>query len=200
MSWKSKILFTSLTSFIPIVGIFFFHWSVFSILLSYWLENVVVGFIHLLKMNKATMNYPVDEKNKFIPGPLRPVTSVEKKFALFFFFIHYGIFLLGHLFFLRFFGFLAHDAVHFTWLILLSVLPLLIPYSREYSQEYVATKMYEKTPLVKLFFSPYRRIIILHLVIILGAIPILFIVPYWGQAGVILIILKIILEKKIQNL
>ena len=38
---------------IPLVGVLFFDWNVWMILVVYWLENGVVGFFNVLKMLRA---------------------------------------------------------------------------------------------------------------------------------------------------
>ena len=39
---------------IPLIGVLFFGWSVWNILVIYWLENGIVGVINVLKMSVAT--------------------------------------------------------------------------------------------------------------------------------------------------
>ena len=39
-----------LANSLPLLGILFFSWDVFSILLLYWLETIVIGFFNVLKM------------------------------------------------------------------------------------------------------------------------------------------------------
>ena len=39
---------------IPLLGVLFLGWSVWNILIIYWLENGIVGFINVLKMTAAT--------------------------------------------------------------------------------------------------------------------------------------------------
>ena len=60
-----KIARALLQNSIPLLGVLFFHWSVFALLLSYWLENVVIGVYQVLKMRRATLNYPVGQKNNY---------------------------------------------------------------------------------------------------------------------------------------
>ena len=38
---------------IPLVGVLFLGWSVWQILIIYWLENGIVGLFNILKMQKA---------------------------------------------------------------------------------------------------------------------------------------------------
>ncbi len=195
---NQKKWFSALVSnILPIIGVLFFNWSVFSLLLSYWLENIVIGLYQVLKMKRATSNYPVNQQNKMIPGPLRPVKPAERVFAIIFFCVHYGMFCGGHLTFLYFFGAMVGDPIHFTSYILLSSIPFFITHGKNYFDSYVANKEYETTPLAKLFFSPYRRIVTLHLIITFGAVPILLAASFSSKLTIVLIILKILLDTKI---
>ena len=42
-----------LANLIPLAGVLFLGWSVWQILIIYWLENGIVGFFNVLKMRKA---------------------------------------------------------------------------------------------------------------------------------------------------
>lgn len=197
---NQKKWFSALVSnILPIIGVLFFNWSVFSLLLSYWLENIAIGFYQVLKMKRATSNYPVNEQNKMIPGPLRPVKPAEKIFSLVFFCVHYGLFCGGHLIFLYFFGAIVGDPIHFTPFILISSIPFFITHGKDYLDGYVANKEYETTPLAKLFFSPYRRIVTMHLIITIGALPILLAAAFASKITVVLIVLKIIFDFKVEQ-
>lgn len=189
-----KIYLALFGSIVPLIGVLFFHWSVFAILLSYWLENVVIGVYQVLKMRQATMNYPVNERNALVLGPLRPVMPSERLFLPIFFCVHYGLFLWGHLQFLRFFGNVGSSSVLFNWTILLSALPFVITHGKIYIEKYIGEKQYEKIPLAKLFIGPYRRIVVLHMVVILGSIPLMFASKFIPFVGVFLILLKVILD------
>lgn len=195
----NKLIKSFLGNIFPIIGVLFLGWSVFALLLSYWLENIAIGFYQILKMKRAMLNYPVNEQNKMIPGPLRPVKPAEKIFAMIFFCIHYGLFCAGHFFFLYFFSVIVNDQIHFTPTILLSALPFFFTHGSNYLEEYVAKKQYETTPLAKLFFSPYRRIVILQVVLILGAVPIMLAATVSARFTVLLIILKIVLDFKVSE-
>lgn len=191
---NKKIVAALVGNILPLVGVLFFDWSVFAILLSYWLENVVIGIYQVLKMRRAALNYPVNEKNKFVMGPLRPITAGEKIFYTIFFCVHYGLFLFGHLQFLRFFGGLQGDVVVFNSIILLTVVPFFVTHGKLYFKKYIGEKEYEKIPLMKLFIGPYRRILVMHTTIIFGSIPLLFFARVFPQVGVIVVILKIVLD------
>jgi len=127
-------------------------------------------------------------------GPLRPVKPGEKFFLSMFFCVHYGLFLFGHMQFLRFFGERLAEAVSFNWTILLSVVPFFVAHGKSYFEKFLGEKEYEHIPLAKLFIGPYRRIFVMHATIIFGSIPLVFAAGVFPQVGVVLVLLKIILD------
>jgi len=191
---KSSFFTALVGNILPLLGVLFFNWSVTSILLAYWLENVVIGVYQVLKMRRSKVNFPHNEKNKLVVGPLRPILSSEKVFYPIFFCVHYGLFLLVHLFFLWFFGQTIKDEVLFAWPVVVSALPFLITHGRVYVSEYVEKKQYEQIPMAKLFIAPYRRIFIMHATLIIGSIPLFFLLPVIPKIGAVLVFLKVILD------
>ena len=49
---------------IPLVGVLFFKWDAFGIVLLYWSENVVVGFYNVLKIALVKVKEPVEHLGK----------------------------------------------------------------------------------------------------------------------------------------
>lgn len=194
VSTNKKIGLALISNILPLIGVLFFHWSVIAILLSYWLENGVIGLYQILKIRKASVNYPLNAQNKLVIGPLRPVKSSEQIFYTVFFCVHYGIFLFGHLAVLSFFAGILGESIKFTWLILMTVLPFFLRHGKSYVEEYIGEKQYEKIPLIKFFVGPYRRIFVMHVTLILGAIPLLFIAKIFPQISFVVIALKIFLD------
>lgn len=196
MNFKNKYLSPILENILPLCGVMFFGWSAFSLLLAYWLETLVIGFFTILKMKRATKNLPINEQNKLIPGTLRSVTSLETKFAIGFFMVHYGMFCVGHFIFLKIFATLAHDPISFSWFVLLSAIPFFVAHEKKFQEEFLANKEYEKIPLAMILFSPYKRIALLHVVLLLGGIPFILLQNLPSQCAVLLIVLKVVLDMK----
>jgi hypothetical protein len=63
---------------VPVVGVLFFGWDGFYLVLLYWAENVIIGFYNVLKMACAKA-----------PSPRK---HLDKLFAIPFFIFHYGAF------------------------------------------------------------------------------------------------------------
>ena len=81
---------------IPLVGVLFLGWNVWTILTIYWLENGVVGVFNVLKMAKAAGPEPTGAAAMLYNG--RPVVggAAAKASLIPFFVMHYGIFWVVH--------------------------------------------------------------------------------------------------------
>lgn len=199
MTSQNKFFSAFIANVVPIIGVLFFQWSVFSILLAYWLENIVIGFFQFLKMRRATMNYPVNERNSLVPGPLRPVKPAERMVMPIFFLVHFGIFSFVHLGLLRALVARPQDSQNFTLSILCSLVPFFIIYGKSYVQEYILPKEYEKVPMARLMFSAYPRVVVMHLVILIGAFPVMLLTGISPKFSLLLILLKIVVDVVIEQ-
>jgi hypothetical protein len=113
---------------IPLVGVLFWGWSTFEVVALYWLENVIIGVINVLKMitcspdpglMRSMMEKKIAEKEHLSIEEQTQVDQARKAFDKFggnagalnhgvkfflipFFAVHYGGFCLGHGFFVFF--------------------------------------------------------------------------------------------------
>jgi hypothetical protein len=170
---------------LPVAGVFGFGWDVGTILLLYWAENLVVGFYNILKMALVKMD--------------RPGQNLGKLFKIPFFSIHFGAFCAVHGFFLLIFFDLApggslfgeqnwpgplvfvelligvvgtvweNAAAAFRW----SVYALFLSHGVSFIHNYILTGEYTSLSLSKLMSRPYSRIVLLHVTIIAGGVPVL---------------------------
>src|ERR1051326_6744828 len=67
---------------VPLIGVLFLGWQVFPLILLYWLENVIVGGLNVLRMGGA--------------DPAGPVRWIAKVFLIPFFCVHFGGFTTIH--------------------------------------------------------------------------------------------------------
>ena len=199
-----------LANLVPLVGVLWFGWDVWGILIIYWLENGVVGLFNVLKMRRA--EGPEDGSptaraetrrrlNSFkING--RPASGTDKAALIPFFIMHYGIFWVVHGVFvllLPTFAVMGAEGepdfgTTLNPLAILFVLVLLfISHGVSYVLNYIGRGEYLRTTAAGQMFAPYGRLVILHLTIIFGAVLI-------GTTGapavaiVILVLLKIALD------
>jgi len=153
-----------LANSLPLLGILFFSWDVFSILLLYWLETIVIGFFNVLKMLAI---------------------GKEKAWPLILvFIIHYLIFNVVHLMFLIFIfspqnilsnlWFLNLDELfNYLHTVIIALTPLFISHGFSLFFNFLKKKEYLETKIVKQMFQPYKRVIIMHLIVIFTSVPII---------------------------
>ncbi len=175
-----------LFNLIPLAGVLFLGWNLSSIMVLYWFENVIIGFFNALKMSKAEGTKP---QSRLYRGN-EPVTIAQKKGSIQFFAIHFGMFTFGHGVFV--FVFFGRDLPSFSSL-LPGALCLFVSHGISYIQNYIKNEEYKRVAFQDLFFQPYKRVIIMHITIIIGAFlafkfeqPTLFLV--------LLIFLKIVVD------
>jgi hypothetical protein len=145
-------LFTLITGLLWGIDVRFF-------LLYYWLENLIAGVFNVIKM--LTLN---NDENPLL----------TKLFKSTYFTMHYGIFITVHLMFL--FSFISYSnprtnpiqyVIDNLQLFLINLVLLIGDYVNGYLK-------WRKTSIAvtigELMFSPYRRIVVMHLTIIFGAI------------------------------
>jgi Family of unknown function (DUF6498) len=179
---------------IPLVGVLFFGWSVWNILIVYWLENGIVGVFNVLKMSIAS--------GSGVPQGMsmnnRPVAGNAKATLIPFFVIHYGIFWVVHGIFVFTLPFLfteepASASGVNPGAILFAGIALAISHGVSFWWNFWHGGEYRRISAAQLMFAPYGRLLVLHMTIILGAVAI-------GTTGAqsaavaILVLIKIALD------
>jgi hypothetical protein len=169
----------------PVVGVLFLGWTVFPLLLLYWLENVIVGAFNVAKMMLAQ------------PGDL--LRWAGKAFLIPFFMVHFGMFTYVHgmMLFALFgpkpmdpFGFVhtvpaVIRANHLGW----GVANLIGSHGLSFFWNYLRNGEYQRASLQVLMGQPYSRVIVLHLTVLFGGWIVLLLGSPVG-ALMILIVLK----------
>ena len=175
-----------LVNLVPLLGVLFFSWDIFTVIILYWMESAVIGFFNILKMQKIN-NY------KFTP--LVP-----------FFIMHYVIFMFVHLFFiLQLFqpnlelasGQVAAFVIVFEYFkaLIISLSFIFLSHGMSFVFNFIKKQEFKYVSLKKQMFVPYRRIIIMHIIIMLAGAGIIY--TNYSQevsAVVFLVILKIIFD------
>jgi len=169
----------------PVVGVLFLGWTVFPLLLLYWLENVIVGAFNVAKMMLAQ------------PGDL--LRWAGKAFLIPFFMVHFGMFTYVHgmMLFALFgpkpmdpFGFVhtvpaVIRANQLGW----GVANLIGSHGLSFFWNYLRNGEYQRASLQVLMGQPYSRVIVLHLTVLFGGWIVLLLGSPVG-ALMILIVLK----------
>lgn len=171
---------------VPLAGVLLYGWDAAVIVLLYWTENLVIGFYTVLKMALVRVD--------------RPAHHLGKLLAIPFFCVHFGGFCAVHgLFLLAFFkvgGPMGSLFPQGTWLgplvflqLLASVigrlwesgppgmewpvLGLLISHGISFVQNYLLGREYASLTPERVMVQPYGRIVLLHVTIIAGGVPVM---------------------------
>lgn len=188
--WKKPpVIAVLVINLIPAVCVLWFGWSALTLLLLYWVENVVLGLINVVKIIAVSIAEGVS-------GVLTAFFIVP------FFIIHYGAFCAGHLIFtLLLVGGISSggdplQAVGIVWTDRWNYVgPLLAMTAFHLAalvQWFRAGAWKGKTANVQMG-EPYGRIIIMHVTILVGAM--LIVITHQPAAAVALLaVLKTLFE------
>lgn len=175
---------------VPVFGVLALGWQVFPILMLYCMENVVIGFYNVLRMVWCTGE-----------GNVQPASA--KWYLIPFFCAHYGLFSVGHACLVFFvFGSKAvgwgdsYAPSDLFWQLLTryqlgwSLLGLVISHGVSFVSNYLIGGERHRAYFGVLLFQPYVRVIGMHLVVLFGAVALVFFnAPSF--ALVLLVLLKI---------
>ncbi len=201
--WSLSLLLLVAVNTAPAAAVLVFRWSAADLVLLYWTENLIVGAFNVLRMAFARSSGGVGRFGKL--------------FAIPFFLVHYGVFCLVHgLFLVFFFGLggagdvgtspagglalfdlpavLLHAAWSqpppgFRWVLL----GLMVSHGISFVQHDLLGGEREFTTVSELMMQPYRRIVVLHVAILLGGVLIVLVgspIPLL----LILVLAKVVLD------
>lgn len=175
---------------IPLVGALFYGWTLFDILLVFWLENVVIGVLNVIKM----LTRLVLRQDWGVIGTIP------------FFTFHYGMFTLVHgVFVVAFFspdylinqtgvtrdaGFKPDEFMAFLILqpeILWMALGLFASHFYSYIANFLIRGEIDDHDARHLMFLPYVRVVVLHIIVLFGG----FIAVGLGQPLWVLIVIVV---------
>ncbi len=184
---------------IPLVGIFWFDWNGFHILLLYWYDNAIIGVFNVLRIalskpvyrNRAEFiaahpwilkYYPITDKGwaRAEGLPVTPYSSY-KQFCVPFFIGHYTFFLGVHAFLL---ATLVKNLPANEWLTLftsessfgmaLAIASMAVAHGWRFWTEDLQGRSYTRTDPFLAMIYPYRQLLVLHLVLIVGGVALNF--------------------------
>jgi len=189
LSGRYSIAVLIAANLLPLVGVLFWGWDVFFLLLLFWCENVIIGVFGIARLIVASDTENAGE-GLFLPA---------------FFLIHYGGFMFGH-FMLLFAMYSSHAAgagqsaepadyysmviENLNWI---AVVALFISHGWSFVENYMGKREYENLRPGAAMALPYRRVMITHVALLAGG----FFLVERGQplvGLVLLVLLKIILD------
>jgi hypothetical protein len=153
---------------VPLVGVLAFHWTVFSILLLYWCENVVVGVFNVLKI--------------LLAQPQSLGANAAKLFLVPFFTVHYGMFTLVHgIFVLTLFGpksGISPSPAAFALAIReagigYGVIAIALSHGFSFVLNYLGQGEFRRASPQLLMMQPYARVVVLHVTILAGGFAVM---------------------------
>lgn len=195
MSWLNLLLsyryspaVLLLVNMVPLVCVLFFDWKVFTLIVLYWAENLIVGIMNVVKMVTVMVITKAWGKG---------ISNIP------FFILHYGFFALAHgLFVLILFGpgkqyyqgilasFLLLPLFQEQPLLMVGLVGLFIHHFASFLIHFIGAGEYKEKIVDDLMFPPYGRVIVLHIAILGGG----FLVEYADEpiwALVVLVGVKI---------
>ena len=146
------------------------NWSLFMIIFCYWTENLIIGLFNFFKILKAQQKDEPSEENN-IKVSNQPITGeAAKTFMAFFFLIHYYGFCAGHGFFIfHMFGSrnnFSDPSMNLT--LLLGIVMLVVSHAVSYKVNFLNKEEYKTATPAKQMFSVYKRIVFIHIFILIG--------------------------------
>jgi hypothetical protein len=166
---------------VPLAGVVFFGWSLGTILVIYWVESGIIGAFNVPKILlapgsevPANFSAKINGRQVDLSGPPEPRDGLhlypENTDIAGFFVMHYGIFWVVHGLFVfvafvpdPFSGGLAFTTVF------LGVVGMVVSHAGSFLVNFVGHEEYRSASPGMQMKEPYRRVIVLHLTIILGA-------------------------------
>jgi hypothetical protein len=153
------------------------------VLFYYWLESAVVGAYNIPRM---LMISPVRRDS----AGVRIAARSHKTSGIIFFALHYSGFMAGHWFAI----YSLFDKVQISLTaVAMGIVSFSISHGVSFFVNYVGHKEYEKVTVSQQMVAPYRRIVVMHVTIILCA----FLLSLLGLPRVvltILVLLKIVID------
>jgi len=150
-----SVLLLIAMNLIPLVGVLVFGWNIGYIMLLYWMETIVIGLFNIPKILSS---------RKPPQGSTVRAGGCGLLFIAVFFTIHYGGFNAGHFFFLN--EMFDLPPINRDVLIVLGALTLSHGFSLMVN--WFGKREFENRDPSQQMFMPYGRVIVMHIVIILG--------------------------------
>ena len=167
-SSPSSVIALIVVNLFPMFGVLFMGWDVFPIMFLFWSENVIIGFYNVLRMIACQ--------------PKEKGSWLAKLFLIPFFIIHYGGFTAGHGFFvITLFGQTMLEAaggprldalldIIWNYNLPFAMLAIFLSHGYSFITNYLGKGEYRQYTLTKLMTTPYSRVVILHIALVIGGL------------------------------
>lgn len=191
--WSTLALVAA--NLLPLYGVVAGGWSTFEVVALYWFENVVIGGFNVLRMLVCAPDLQALQTLQAAPRraagrepampPSLPSLGVAmhlaKLFFVPFFVVHYGLFTFVHgVFVVALLGGAQLDGMSLPWsqareggngeALLWAALAMVASHGVSFVGNYLIGGEYRRSTLPQLMFSPYGRVVVLHVAIVGGGI------------------------------
>jgi hypothetical protein len=193
------VVFLVVVNLIPLFGVLFFGWSLFSIMVLYWLENGIIGVFNFFKigLSSGLANGLPEGSGSRSPAQLNPAAALfGRVFSMCFFAVHYGIFWAVHgVFVFALFGGFDSQSSGSEWSggMTAAAISLLLSHGASFVVNFLGKREYLAASPQQQMMQPYARVVVLHVTILAGG----FLVAALGTpiaALVLLIVLKTVID------
>ena len=160
------VVFLVAVNLIPLFGVLFLDWSLFSIMVLYWIENGIIGLFNLVKIGFAA--------GPVIPGSGHPDgpsvgAFIGRAFYMGFFAVHYGLFWAVHgVFVFQLFGGSASSGPDWSGGVTFAALALLLSHGVSFVVNFLGKREYLAVSPQQQMGQPYGRVVVLHITILAG--------------------------------
>jgi hypothetical protein len=153
---------------VPLLGVLFLGWDLFSIMILYWAENGIIGLLNIPKILLASgeitsPDTPAGTSSHTSTTLPATVNTADKLLMIPFFVLHYGLFWAVHgVFVFALFG----PARGPTVTVALCALILFASHAASFLVNCIGHHEYLKTSPSQQMSQPYSRILVLHFTIL----------------------------------
>jgi hypothetical protein len=181
---------------VPLVGVVGFGWDLHSLLVVYWIENAVVGLASVAKIHHAEGADDPEELPSiaFNGRQLASLVGLSNRRIAALFVGHYSAFWIAHG------GFVVSFPSMFPrmdWaspgIVAVAAVGLVAYHAASYRVDYVGERKYEHSGPVTLMIEPYRRVLVLHLTVLLAAFAVSAVGSPVGALAV-MVLMKTVLD------
>ena len=214
MSWSPRTVSSPLAlvalvaaNVVPLVGVVWFGWSLKALLVAYWLESGVIGLLNVPKILTAvgrgdggsSITATINGRQVDLSPPANPRDGLSVYASNVpiagFFLVHYGLFWVVHGVFVWTFDAFAVGGVGDVPFVTVALAGgvTLFSHGGSFVVNFVGRAEYRSVSPGTQMSEPYRRVVVLHLTIILGA----FLVGASGApvaALVVMVVVKTVLD------
>jgi hypothetical protein len=183
MSWQgskalaSTTLVLVLANLVPIAGVVYWDWSVYTLLLLFWTENLILGIFAVARF-WVLWRYRNDSQG-VLGIPL--------------FCLHFGGFMIAHLVLLNSFFAPEEGPIMPVEMLALPFMLLLVSHGISFFTHYIGKGEYRRARPGQLMAQPYLRVLAFHTVTVIGG----FLVAWLGEplvALLMLVVAKIVID------